>query len=91
MQYYICSGLQHSASVVFYIILCLHLLLDNWYISLCYTAYPCCLKFKMKSLKYHEILSSNENHSKLEKTEIAECLLSLQGCSNLEINLLKKK
>ena len=82
---------QGKLEVVLYIILCLHLLIDNWYITLCCTAYPCCLKFKMNSLKYNEIVSSNENHCKLKRTEIAECFLSLQGCSKLEINLLKKK
>ena len=81
---------QGKLEVVLYIILCLHLLIDNWYITLCCTAYPCCLKFKMNNLKYNEILSSNENHCKLKRTEIAECFLSLQGCSKLEINLLKK-
>ena len=85
------AQVYNSDSVVLYIILCLHLLLDNLYISLCCTAYPCCLKFKMNSLKYNEILSSNENHCKLKRTEITECFLSLQGCSKLEINLLKKK
>ena len=33
----------------------------------------------MNNLKYNEILSSNENHCKLKRTEISECFLSLQG------------
>ena len=47
-------------------------------------------KFKMSSIKSNEILSSNENYSKLQRTEISECFISLQGWSQLEINLQKR-
>ena len=87
----ICVQVYNVVIQLFYILYSVYIYYQIIGEFLCYTAYPCCLKFKMNSLKYNEILSSIENHCKLQKTEIAECFLSLQGCSKLEINLLKKK